>query len=396
MPASDVNGLDFGNVLKRTLSGLKYYDGAAPYGGKNGADAPIAGWNVYLYVPSDAVNSTASAVTNSEGAFSFSVLDGDSYKICEENRAGYTQTEPSPAGSCYSGIATADRADLVFGNHIKIRGTKYYDTNQSGVWNNPPEVPVAGFLISAAVCKTGICNEYVGNPVTTTTGADGTWSLVLPSIPPTNNYLACESVPPNSLWAQTGPLPGATAGGATAQASKCWLGTVGAGTSPGCGLDFGNVCRVTLTGKTIGFWSNRNGQALIDGGDLTELRALNLRDANGNAFDPASAAALSTWLLSATATNMAHMLSAQLSATVLNKRNGFVNPDSQVFDPYTGQSTALLALIAEADLSLGSDGYTPAGDPNRTRQEQLKNIFDSINNSTAIQPPGACVVTYPQ
>ena len=45
--------------------------------------------------------------------------------------------------------------------------------------------------------------------------------------------------------------------------------------------------------------------------------ALNLRNANGTNFDPSSYNTFRSWLLSATATNMAYMLSAQLAATSL-------------------------------------------------------------------------------
>jgi hypothetical protein len=43
------------------------------------------------------------------------------------------------------------------------------------------------------------------------------------------------------------------------------------------GPDFGNVCLMPGTGgKTLGFWSNKNGQALITSSDVTALNALNL------------------------------------------------------------------------------------------------------------------------
>ena len=66
---------------------------------------------------------------------------------------------------------------------------------------------------------------------------------------------------------------------------------------------FRNVCQVNPGGKTIGFWSNKNGAAAfatIPGG-LGTLVALNLRDAKGANFDPTTYAKYQSWLLSATA-----------------------------------------------------------------------------------------------
>ena len=53
---------------------------------------------------------------------------------------------------------------------------------------------------------------------------------------------------------------------------------------------FGNVCLGAGGGKTLGFWSNKNGQAQMnDGGtldpELALLSSLNLRKADGSAFN---------------------------------------------------------------------------------------------------------------
>jgi hypothetical protein len=79
-------------------------------------------------------------------------------------------------------------------------------------------------------------------------------------------------------------------------------------------VKFGNVCIGAGGGLTLGFWSNKNGAALIGAEDLAMLVSLNLRNANGSNFNPANYASFRTWLLGANATNMANMLSAQLAA----------------------------------------------------------------------------------
>src|SRR5205823_2315436 len=100
--------------------------------------------------------------------------------------------------------------------------------------------------------------------------------------------------------------------------------TVGCGNASNIyNYNFGNYCKVPSGGLTLGFWSNKNGQALITGADLCVLNGLHLVNASGATFDPvagcpsptsaqvsAGKTALANWLLSASATNMAYMLSA--------------------------------------------------------------------------------------
>ena len=162
---------------------------------------------------------------------------------------------------------------------------------------------------------------------------------------------------------------------------------------------FGNVCLGSGGGLTLGFWSNKNGQALVGADDLAMLTALNLRNANGTAFDPANAAALKTWLLNATATNMAYMLSAQLAAMELNVYNGFVSGTSLIYAPGTTSANGLgfatvNAVMAEADTELGLHGLVLSGDPNRGHQEALKNALDKANNNLNFVQAVACPFSF--
>jgi hypothetical protein len=159
--------------------------------------------------------------------------------------------------------------------------------------------------------------------------------------------------------------------------------------------NFGNVCLGSGGGLTLGFWSNKNGQSVMnDGGtpdpELTLLRALNLRNANGLPFDPTNHSGFKSWLLSASATNMSYMLSAQLSAMVLNNEAGFVSNGSYVYAPTLTSScgydtsvgfTTIGNLISIADAELAADGYTPSGDLNRQCQEIKKTALDNANNN---------------
>jgi hypothetical protein len=163
-------------------------------------------------------------------------------------------------------------------------------------------------------------------------------------------------------------------------------------------VKFGNVCLGGGGGLTLGFWSNKNGQAVMTAAgmssELAALSALNLRNASGSNFDPATYAGFRTWLLNATATNMAYMLSAQLAAMKLNVLAGFVNPASIVYSPVLGFIT-VGNLLAAADASLGANGLTLSGSPDRAAQEALKNALDAANNNQNFVQPVPCPYTFP-
>lgn len=274
-----------------------------------------------------------------------------------------------------------------------IGGVKYYDLNTNGV-KDPGEPTIAGWRIDVTLTPGGL--------VTTFTDAFGAWGLVVPS---GTTYTACEVLPPATTYLQTGPNPGATTADtlATANASKCWAGTVG--NDDTTDLNFGNVCLGAGGGKTLGFWSNRNGEAAMnDGGtnapELALLGGLNLRDAGGANFDPATYASFRTWLLNATATNMAYMLSAQLAAMELNVEAGFVNGGALVYAPGAAGANAagfitVNNLMAEANAELGLHGSTLAGSPFRAYQEALKNALDKANNNLNFVQLTPCPFTTP-
>ncbi|HTL35867.1 MAG TPA: hypothetical protein VL326_22210 [Kofleriaceae bacterium] len=264
-----------------------------------------------------------------------------------------------------------------------VDGGKYYDANLNGQYD-AGETWIPGWQID-------FHDEVSG---TVTTGEDGKFTLEL--IP--DHYTFAEEHATNTTtmqngsvvpaWFQTGNTVDQTSseGGAyvVLNSDKTYYLEVDDNQKVH-GLYFGNICIGKGGGLTIGFWSNKNGQALIDAADLAALVALNLRSANGSNFDPASKSAYRTWLLNATATNMAYMLSAQLSASVLNVRNGFVSTMATIYAPGTNSADALgfarLADVqAEANTELGLHGYVVAAGPIRTYQEALKNALDNSNN----------------
>lgn len=164
-------------------------------------------------------------------------------------------------------------------------------------------------------------------------------------------------------------------------------------------VEFGNLCVGAGGGLTLGFWSNKNGEKLFGSDDLALMVKLNLVEGKGKAFDPANYKAFRTWLLNATATNMAYMLSAQLAAMELNVLNGFVNEGALIYAPGTLSANKLGfatvgAVMTEANTSLGLNGLVLSGNPERAYQEALKNALDNANNNLTFVQGEPCQFSF--
>lgn len=134
-------------------------------------------------------------------------------------------------------------------------------------------------------------------------------------------------------------------------------------------------------GKTIGFWGNPNGKAIIVAGNFLDvLPSLHLVDEFGVPFATHDIDVFDDWLQGANAVNMAYMLSAQLVAMQFNVMNGNVDIRCQIVTP-RHEFLSVDRLIEQAIKALIKDPYTPDGDPNRARQEMLKNLLDDANNN---------------
>ncbi len=164
-------------------------------------------------------------------------------------------------------------------------------------------------------------------------------------------------------------------------------------------VTFGNVCVGEGGGLTKGFWTNRNGQALIDASDLDALVALHLVDYYGDAFDPVTKEEVKEWLKNAEAVNMAYMLSAQLAAMELNVLNGFVDGSALIYAPSANSSNdagfaSVSDIIAEADAELELHPTTWAGDAWRDYQKSLKDALDDANNDLTFVQAQPCAYTF--
>ncbi|MBK9387814.1 MAG: carboxypeptidase regulatory-like domain-containing protein [Planctomycetes bacterium] len=155
------------------------------------------------------------------------------------------------------------------------------------------------------------------------------------------------------------------------------------GCADAAGGDFAAATQArNCDGRTIGFWRSCHGLILVCRYDvLDSLQGLCLAGERGTLRCPPSN--LVEWFLYlrfARSVNMAYMLSAQLAAMHANVLAGLVDPGCLVRDPELG-TLSIRDLMNQAIAALCADGYTPSGDPNRARQEALKNALDRANNN---------------
>jgi hypothetical protein len=349
------------------------------------------GWLFILTSPYDGLGSTLTAkfsdnaVAQTVAGFFPGGGDGSYHYIVYtalgatlESASATDGTFATPPDSIRSVLTVSHCEDGTEAPEVSVSGLKYYDANTNGQFD-PGEVGIGNWPI-----------DYTdGTSATLYTESDGTFTIILDP----DSYVFGEQQA-GAPWMQTGNLVDQSSN-SSLQGDKTYsfiLGDVDV-----TGINFGNVCVGGGGGRTLGFWSNKNGKALFGSGDLALMVSLNLRNANGTPFNPASYPAFRTWLLNATATNMAYMLSAQLAAMELNVYNGLVDGTALIYAPGTLSANVngfatVNAVMAEADSALGLDGLVLAGDSNRGYYEALKNALDKANNNlTFVQPdPDSC------
>lgn len=306
---------------------------------------------------------------------------------------------------------------------VTLSGHKFYDAN-ANAFDDDGQV-VAGVQI--VISYTTPAGSF--GPFVVTTDASGNWSYG--PIPAGASFTVSENVPcvdenadmmcdVVNYWVQTAPVADGNG----------FQGYTGVANTNVTGLNFGDVCFHPATGgKTLGYWSNKNGQNTMNtgsvnigvfptqadnpafpelgqgmNGDLNFLKRLNLKNSSlqkgtGNPldFDPGNYPNFRTWLLNGNAVNMAYMLSVQLSATSLDCRHGFLS-DSQIVDA-TGIGLGYQSIGAVrmgANTSLNDYSWTISGDPHRDSQEMMKNFLDGVNNNRLpFASATPCSVFYP-
>jgi hypothetical protein len=269
------------------------------------------------------------------------------------------------------------------------RGTinivKFYDANANGQ-KDPGEPAITGWQV-----------DLMGFPVQWTPAEYPNLAVI-----GGQTYTAREYQPIQTNWYATTPLPYST--------TPPYLNQVTVLLDPdhlSKTVEFGNVCTGAGGGLTIGFWSNKNGQAAISAAQrktdiYAQLRGLKLVNAQGANFDPYQFDQLKTWLLNATAQNMAYMLSVQYAAMYLNinaNPGKPVDPNAMIYAAgVPGANIAGFATVATvmaaAEAALLNDQYTPPGDPNRAAQESIKDALDMANNNRTFVMPTQCTFSF--
>jgi hypothetical protein len=265
-----------------------------------------------------------------------------------------------------------------------ISGVKYYDANVNGK-RDTGEVAIAGWKIELYMWDEDIEDWVYVN--TAYTGTSGDYSF---TVTQAGTYEVVEVMPsgmPSGMWVRTAPRTG------------CYVITVELGQTY-TDNDFGNVYLMPGTGgKTLGFWSNKNGQALITSSDVTELNKLNLYKPTGWAYPPFSSdlttagTQIKNYLLNATAEDMSWMLSAQLIATKLNVLHGFLSGSTIV---YVGPSTYVPSGFISIDEIMANANNALSG-TDRAEQEYWKNLLDGVNNNRLpfVCPEPCYPIVYP-
>lgn len=259
-----------------------------------------------------------------------------------------------------------------------IESVKFYDANVNGLFDDDEQTIEGWEMILDSL------NQAVNSTQVTDALGSTFWHDLVPDI----DYTVEERMPVETNWFHSATIYAGHDGSPQNPAGPL---TVVAGQTTT--VVFGNYCTYPSNGRTLGFWSNKNGQALVGADDLALLSALFLRNANGSDFDPGSATALRTWLLKGEATNMAYMLSVQMAAMQLNVHNGFVNGGGY----YVPAGMTVNQLLVAANNSLALYPMTRSdNDPfgQRAAQEQLKDWLDELNNGAGLLSPTPCAFSF--
>lgn len=282
----------------------------------------------------------------------FKVFYGDRWTLANgPNNPYLIQGGMHPTGECavrsYHSFKVGD------GNGSDINGNVFNDTNGNGVADTG-EAGLAGWTV-----------KLVDGTTTTSTTTDANGDYVF------------ENAGAGNFTVELEMQAGFNATTATSHAIEtCACGDKAGG-------DFGVVEATTVCceARTIGFWRNRHGRALVQQNNLLQLLpALCIVNGCGQYVAPANICEYTNWLRRARSWNMAYMLSAQLVAMHNNVAVGFVSANCVINDPCLGTMT-IEQLIQQAVASLCANPYTPPCHAEREAQRKLKNALDRANNN---------------
>ncbi|MDB6163001.1 MAG: hypothetical protein JWL98_433, partial [Xanthomonadaceae bacterium] len=267
-----------------------------------------------------------------------------------------------------------------------INAYKFYDKNANGVWDND-EVPLANWLMALSPGTSKLTTIDGLAPYANI--AAGTYSV-------TEGH-------GSGAWVQSGS---SVDGIPTANSPEQTIANLVLAGGETINVEFGNYCTCG-GGRTLTFWSGAAGQLKLADGtgmnpEFSLMNGLNLRTATGANFalpvaspEATNYTALQSWLLGATDTNMAYLLSAQLAALRLSVEAGYVST-SNFYKPFGG-TIAQLITTANALLSSGVCGTTcntAAASQLRTDQETVKTYLEQINGGALTVKSTPCAFKF--
>src|SRR5207247_1790148 len=255
-------GVDFGNYQNASISGAKFEDANAD-GSKTGDVGPTVAFTISVYKDNgstagkldgtDSFAASTSTATDGTGSWSVTGLTPGNYIVCETQKAGWTQSAPTPTsgasaicgppvtatfsggGYSFSLVSNQSKTGVDFGNYTtgKVSGHKYEDPNADGDLSDG--TGLSGWTIK--VYTDAATPVFV---TSTTTNGGGAYSFDLQP----GKYLVCEVL--EASFTQSAP-PGTDCSGISGVADGGFKVTV---TSSGtfAGNDFGNY----TTGKVSG------------------------------------------------------------------------------------------------------------------------------------------------
>ncbi len=187
VPATGLSNQNFGDTLG-SISGTVYND-VDKGGALTAGDAGIGGVTVYL-TGTDASGRpvSATAVTATDGTYSFTGLPGGTYSVSEVQPGAFADSTDT-AGTA-GGTAGAAGTDLVSGltltngtaatgynfgeTQTSLSGTVYLDANNDGTKSGAAEVGIGGVTVALS----GTTTNGAAVSLTTTTAVDGSYSFL--------------------------------------------------------------------------------------------------------------------------------------------------------------------------------------------------------------------------
>lgn len=190
---------DFGNWMTASLSGAKFHDLDGD-GVWDDGEPGLEGWEIQITgISGEAAGVEATTSTDANGDYGFDGLTPGEYEISEVMQNGWTQSYPE--GNTHTVLLeSGDQPEETFdfGNWTTtgLSGHKFHDLDADGVWDQPDEEPLIGWLIEI----TGTTGAGVPYDDVAITDIMGYYEFT--DLPP-GAYVVSEVQQP--FWTQTAP-----------------------------------------------------------------------------------------------------------------------------------------------------------------------------------------------